>query len=1320
MTLTQVQQAMVANEILCLCLQEANGDTEAGFAAAEYILSTQNISLGIDQPTPKPEPPPPEPEPVDAALAHDIHNRLAQGILNRSIKAAKQLTGAARKELVAALKTSNVNELGTAILKFVDKYRVKLANLLGVTQLASILEGAREISTDLPTLATWPGAAPAPPTLEPKEAVALVDRLEKLPAQDRAEAIYNLPPDQQTYAHHALLAKEAAPPAPPDFTPPAPAKGEPEEIHFPVIEEAVKQLTEKNVMTRDRYDALDSASRAKAFTVANISAEETLTKIKNSIAENIKEGVDYETWKGKVLQDVDKGTFLSDGHQETVFRTTVQTQFSDGQEAVLAHPLVRSGFPYRARDAIHDERVRKNHLALERMGIQGTNIYRADDPVWQLFRAPWDYNDRCSDTPMTVRQAAEAGIKEAQQWLETGVEPSPPAHVAMPDFRPPPGFQRVPVSAPMSIQLAAQSITLSVYDNPDKFWGAEQPATTPYTGGEEGYPRDSSNRFLDKYKIASAARDPIILTELLESIPEDQRAKLHHIVQHLQAGGSIYHPRESQGLAIDKDGIIVNQDWATYDMYEARYEEWEDRQACRDEYRRAADEATEAIRKEVPDPDEIEKLLNDLGITDADRRTIARMRHQVTAGKKFPDQLHELYEDLVELIHRRLDAEEADDPEPSRMPRPTEPETNPVALSANQQALPDSPEPPEERNQRLDLIAGILALLYGEHGVEVAKKLVTKRSVKPAAQAALGGIAFGYDNQGNWHGPNPPSPTGWYRSAVGPLGGLIWSKSGVGGGGFSPGVGGAPSSTPYGTTSHHRRHVDATSAYHSAIDHINAGQPLTPIQKNDLAKTLSVMSKQQLDQLYNALGGTAAIVGTQRQPWVHAIKAILTGAPVPQRIQPAQPQATAAQAAGPQRLTSTIPFKQETTWETGKAQPGTLNGIDFAPAPPKFWEQVKDVDLNEPDPIRNVDRVGVLIREPDGRIWIVQPTNQFGNRNYTLPGGGVEAGLSMQQNALKEVWEETGLQVKLTGHLGDFRDSNNNNNGRLYIGERIGGAPWDAKIENHIRSNKTGQPAAESEAVSLVTPGRAAQLLHRTDDLAQLATVNPIKLDTPTGSNMLKKFVEGIKPAAEAYKKKKKAKGQDPGNAYLHIVQNMRGFNEKPKVVNKASFDAIIAQGDHIEMLRGVTDSGSMSAKKLAEEFKSGDNYPGHGVFGSGTYTDSNKGIGNVAANSYSNYGSGELIRMALPKSAKIVKVSDLEKAVTGNPSEYRTPYGAGSGGSEENWMGIQAALAGYDAIYVDGKSSRHYSYGKGFYVILNRSIVTVQKEAPAKGYRIK
>lgn len=443
-------------------------------------------------------------------------------------------------------------------------------------------------------------------------------------------------------------------------------------------------------------------------------------------------------------------------------------------------------------------------------------------------------------------------------------------------------------------------------------------------------------------------------------------------------------------------------------------------------------------------------------------------------------------------------------------------------------------------------------------------------------------------------------------------------------------------------------------------------------------------------------------------------------------IPTAQPVAAAPAVAAPSAPKSSglpqVPYQTETNWETGVAQPAELNGIPFAPAPHKFWEKTPDVPIKEPKETRPIVRASVIIKEKDGRVWIVKPTNAFGGRTYTIPGGTNEPHLTNQQNALKEVWEETGLQVKITGHAGDFEDSNNGRVGRTYFAERIGGAPWDAKIEDgkgggpRIINQKTGKAAAESETVSLVTPEKAAQLLHRTDDLAQIATVAPIAIGTKTNGNMMKKLVDGVEPAAAQYKKDMRAASKSPGDATLHAVQELRGFNGKPTVVSKKDMNNLVAQGTHIEMLRGVKGTYNLDAKDLANEFKTGDHYPGYGCFGSGTYADSNKGSYNVANGNYGR--GGDVIRMALPKTANIIKQSELESKVIGSPSNFSNSY-TGHHGASEAWQGIQAALAGYDAIEVDGRSNRHGSYGKGFYVILNRSILTVQKES-GKGHQIQ
>ena len=77
--------------------------------------------------------------------------------------------------------------------------------------------------------------------------------------------------------------------------------------------------------------------------------------------------------------------------------------------------------------------------------------------------------------------------------------------------------------------------------------------------------------------------------------------------------------------------------------------------------------------------------------------------------------------------------------------------------------------------------------------------------------------------------------------------------------------------------------------------------------------------------------------------------------------------------------------------------------------------------------------------EPDGRVWIVHPTNGFGGYIRTFAKGRVEDGLSLQATACKEALEESGLRVRITGLLGDFDRTTTRT--RYYLAERTGGHP---------------------------------------------------------------------------------------------------------------------------------------------------------------------------------------------------------------------------------------------------------------------------------------
>lgn len=147
-----------------------------------------------------------------------------------------------------------------------------------------------------------------------------------------------------------------------------------------------------------------------------------------------------------------------------------------------------------------------------------------------------------------------------------------------------------------------------------------------------------------------------------------------------------------------------------------------------------------------------------------------------------------------------------------------------------------------------------------------------------------------------------------------------------------------------------------------------------------------------------------------------------------------------------------------------------LNGVPLIPAQEGYWNETPDAIEEPPLPDTKGKKLstGVLVVEPDGRVWMVEPANHYGGYRHTFPKGGVEKkeNLTPQQNALKETYEESGLQAEITDHVGDFPGDTSIT--RYYLARRTGGVPWDADWE--------------SQAVKLMPMKDAAEILNRSRD----------------------------------------------------------------------------------------------------------------------------------------------------------------------------------------------------------------------------------------------
>lgn len=213
-------------------------------------------------------------------------------------------------------------------------------------------------------------------------------------------------------------------------------------VRFPLLEQAAARLEAKGAMTRMAFDSVAKNVSEEAFTIAKQSSVDTIAAVQKAMVEDINEGTSLDSFRTRIEETIE-GTPIGPAHLENVYRTNVQRSFHEGHDALASDPIVAEIFPYQEYLAIHDSRARLEHVDLEKLGLNGTNIYRRDDPFWDLFTPPWDYQCRCGINLLTIEDAAKRGVKEAITWLRTGRPPLVPEWRldAIP-FRPRPEWSR--------------------------------------------------------------------------------------------------------------------------------------------------------------------------------------------------------------------------------------------------------------------------------------------------------------------------------------------------------------------------------------------------------------------------------------------------------------------------------------------------------------------------------------------------------------------------------------------------------------------------------------------------------------------------------------------------------------------------------------------------------------------------------------------------------------------------------------------------------------------------------------------------------------
>ena len=145
--------------------------------------------------------------------------------------------------------------------------------------------------------------------------------------------------------------------------------------------------------------------------------------------------------------------------------------------------------------------------------------------------------------------------------------------------------------------------------------------------------------------------------------------------------------------------------------------------------------------------------------------------------------------------------------------------------------------------------------------------------------------------------------------------------------------------------------------------------------------------------------------------------------------------------------------------------PAALNGVAFArwqPSAADWWgaEAVRSPVAEPPFVPRAglAPAAGVVLVEPDGRVWLAQPSNGFGGIAHVAHEGRHDAGL-LSAAAMREAWEDLGLVARLTGHLVDVPRTMTFT--RYYVGRRVGGSPvcmgWESQSCLLVPASRLGR-----------------------------------------------------------------------------------------------------------------------------------------------------------------------------------------------------------------------------------------------------------------------
>lgn len=178
-----------------------------------------------------------------------------------------------------------------------------------------------------------------------------------------------------------------------------------------VFKNALNFLKGKKALSNDEYKRLSDECRAKAFSVSGYTSLEVLQEFLDQLQKAVEEGDTKEQFRENMNQFLEEKGYegLNPWKSDNIFRTNLQTAYNAGHYKSMTEPTVKKLRPYWQYQTAGDGQVRDTHAAME------GRVYKADDPIWDIWYPPNGFKCRCTVVSLTPQQVERRGLRVERQ-----------------------------------------------------------------------------------------------------------------------------------------------------------------------------------------------------------------------------------------------------------------------------------------------------------------------------------------------------------------------------------------------------------------------------------------------------------------------------------------------------------------------------------------------------------------------------------------------------------------------------------------------------------------------------------------------------------------------------------------------------------------------------------------------------------------------------------------------------------------------------------------------------------------------------------------